>query len=138
MSQLRRIEKEYNLIPCHYHPVKVSDPSAIIILVRDKHVQIVFGKDYPFRKPTVHIDNVSYTQFLQLPVHLQNIHYKLKKECCLICDSYACADKWLVTIRVTDIIREIEDKIDYINLLEKLYLLSSTGLCYRVIYDYLL
>lgn len=136
MSQSRRIQKEFSLIDSRYFPVLAEDFSSISFLLKNKIVKIVFTKDYPFRKPNIFIDNVDYAKYQQLPFALQKIHLMFKRDCCLVCQSYACADRWTVSVRIVDIIKEVDEKLDYIATLEKLGILMVNGLNIHLLTEY--
>jgi ubiquitin-protein ligase len=69
----------------------------------------LINKNYPFTQPNVFINNITYIQFMQIksPETL-----KLLKEIwgydCLCCSTYMCSDNWRPTIKILNIIEEIQ------------------------------
>ena len=107
---LSRLNKEIGLLNDNHYNCNVlfnNNYINIYIAIVAQHrtnimVTIEIDKYYPFKPPTIYINNVKYYNILKMI----SIRYNCN-ETCLCCKSITCPDKWKPSCKIQDILNEI-------------------------------
>ena len=82
-----------------------------------KNIEVTFGFNhktfYPFKLPcSIYLNNYSYPHLVQ---DFTSKYLKLlaPTKCCLLCESLVCVNNWGPSIKLQDILKEIEQFIKY-------------------------
>jgi len=92
------------------------------LLIKERNIEsnviykFVIDITYPFKPPTIYVDNNPYIHFLNLQsARFNSVLKYLKGVNCLCCHSFSCANNWTPAYKLLTIIKEIKEykKIKY-------------------------
>ena len=108
----RRIANDCKKIYEKYPNFVLSNDSGKVELIvnnNEENYGFIFNTSYPFQPPQIYYNGKSYLELLRITDNAErNILLKYKKRDCLCCESYNCQANWCPSIKLTNIIDEIQ------------------------------
>jgi len=128
------IEKLSDSIKESILSININENNSIIfdIILNEKYpfnILLNFPKEYPFRPPSVKINNNDYIKIL---ADIQGNNCNIRKEKCLCCSTLCCRYNWGPKIDLMDIINEIFSNLNMLinpmkDILYKAVLMKNLG-----------
>jgi hypothetical protein len=139
----REIEYIENSLPQYTvaHYIENTDKTMLVSLISPNNnlLQFKFSRDYPFKPPvSLKVNGYNYRQRLnRMPLKIYYLYYHPEKMymddttsipigCvpnCLCCSSLLCGGNWTAVLRISDILKELENhNLIKRNIMYKIYL----------------
>ena len=110
----KRINRESERIISKYKNYtldELPDTGSLQMIIEKKNlkIRIVFPEAFPFRQPTVFLNNKNYRDLLNINIDYVSRHLKKIGIKCLCCKSILCTENWIPCHQIMDILNEIDN-----------------------------
>jgi hypothetical protein len=106
INEYRQLSLKYNDIDIIYNCISCE---TVIITINNcnNKFEFIIGKQYPFIKPSLIINDKLYLlEYLRMPVRFVLVYNKMYGNKCLCCSSLLCNKNWKPPFKMDDIIDE--------------------------------